>query len=422
MVWYPAAAIALISTPNLFGSFLSWKFAMKTGNSLYLRQLFSFVLLAFLLFASTNNVADAKPAASVVHDIQFILALKGLYKGPLDGKCDAQTIAAIARYAESAHEKQIFPIQCNDELLATLIGDISEALSATKAVPPLANQQQKITTEFSHIQENYHSELVSQFRQLATLSATIIAFFLTGLWFIGTTLAKTLIEKVHERQWEKIEQQYDELLKTSTSTFDSMIVIARSQTAAYIHASLGNYCTALYMTLKTPNTGPQKELYEAYLNLTVELTHYAFLNSEHMRQFIKTSKSTPTDDQIMLSEACLNNYAYFLAPKTLQNNEGAISAKVELKKLLRQLAQLDDSGPQMLEPWRLKHTIAWVTLHLNRNLREFEDAIISLIDDVNIPQSWKDEVRKKHAQHRLAHPDLYNKLPAAPATPSHPSA
>jgi hypothetical protein len=197
--------------PDLFGSFVCWKFPTKTGNSIYLRQLFSFVLLAFLLFASTNNVADAKPTASVVHDIQFILSLKRIYNGPLDGNCSSQTIAAIRRYVESVQEKQPIPIQCSGELLEILIRDVSEVLSSTKATQSLANQQQELAAElgrinlqvpeigdlkakFQQMQESHHSELVTQYIQVSALSCTVIAIVVAVLTFAEWNLGKTLIE------------------------------------------------------------------------------------------------------------------------------------------------------------------------------------------------------------------------------------
>ena len=123
---------------------------------------------------------------------------------------------------ESAHEKQLLPIQCSGQLLTTLIEDIGKALSATKAVPPVANHQQEITTEFSRInfklleiddlkkkseqlQENYYSD----FRQLATLSVSIIAIIVAILAFIGTNLGNYLGDVLNRLELKSVRQAGD---------------------------------------------------------------------------------------------------------------------------------------------------------------------------------------------------------------------
>jgi protein-tyrosine-phosphatase len=316
---------------------------MRTGSNRNLCQLFSFVLASFLLFAN-GYVACAKTTVFVVHDIQFILWLKDFYKGPLDGNCDAQTIVAIRQYADSM--KQQFPIQCSEQLLRILIGDTREAFSSAKAMSLETTEQQGIANELSRINsrlleiddlrtkiqqvnESYRSELVSQFRQLATQSVAMIAVMLTGLTFIGTNLAKTLLEKQHEIQIGKIDRHHEERLRRSTELLNSMIAIARSQMAAHIFTSVGSYCSDLYMALNDPSKGYQKELYEAYINLAVDLTQYGWVNSENLRQLIGDS-SAPTSKQIEILERCINNYAYFLAVKTCRKTMRQIVLRLSL--------------------------------------------------------------------------------------------
>jgi hypothetical protein len=377
--------------------------------------------------------AYARSRSNITYEIQSILSLRGVYTGKPNGLCDEQTIQAIGKYR--TRFKIPDGVECSTQFLESLKNDISATLAAATStansavaktpetisdttinarLEALETNYKNTNSTLKNISDSLSSHFVTQFDNLASIGVsafvTAISIIIAFTALIGNFYIKSAVEKAHEQ----------ELAKTQ-STLTSMIAIARSESGAHIYTALGNYCTGLYMTLKEPFKGYQKDLYEGYVNLSADLTQYGFANSEHLRQLIENNHSTPTDMQNAIMEICLNNYAYFLAPKTLQNNEGANSAKVELQKLLTQLERMNAIGSRKLDPWRLKDSIAWVKLHLNRNVKEFERATNLLIDDQDIPQSWKDEIRKKHAQHRLAHPDLYDP-PAAPATPLHPSA
>jgi hypothetical protein len=378
--------------------------------------------------------AYARSRSNITYEIQSMLSLRGVYTGKPNGLCDEQTIQAIEQYR--TRFKIPDGVECSTQFLESLKNDISATLAAATSTanstvaktPETISDTATINARLEALETNYKntnstvknisdslsSYFVTQFDNLASIGVsafvTAISIIIAFTALIGNFFIKSAVEKAHEQELAKAQL-----------ALKSKITIVRLQAASHIFTTIGSYCENLYLSLKTPDQEYQKELYEAYLDIAVNLTHYGFISSKELGKCIKEEKSEPDEKQTEILETCINNYAYFLAPKTLRESDDAQINKGELGKLLIELNKI--SAPKMLKYWHVKHTIAWAKVHLDNKLDKFDEfnrVIDELIADYNVPRSWKDAIRKKHALYRRANRAFWPSESTAPSTPSSP--
>lgn len=113
---------------NNFITFLIINIYTYAKNHIILSISILFLFFAPPLYAKYNYSLET---TNIIRDTQLLLSLNGVYTGPLDGICNAQTIKAIneSRLAKTRFDKSR-EIDCNIESLEAIKPDLRSVLMA----------------------------------------------------------------------------------------------------------------------------------------------------------------------------------------------------------------------------------------------------------------------------------------------------
>jgi hypothetical protein len=116
------------SMRNNFITFLIINIYTYAKNHIILSISILFLFFAPPLYAKYNYSLET---TNIIRDTQLLLSLNGVYTGPLDGICNAQTIKAIneSRLAKTRFDKSR-EIDCNIESLEAIKPDLRSVLMA----------------------------------------------------------------------------------------------------------------------------------------------------------------------------------------------------------------------------------------------------------------------------------------------------
>jgi hypothetical protein len=296
------------------------------------------IILLFAAFigmipASTFYIAgnDSHNTLNTVNDIQLLLSLKGLYVGPLNGSCNAETLRAIEAY-ERTLIRSTLPIECSAPLLDRLKSDLHNTLAQNASAPSKSSagtssnttnseiadvkaQLYNVNNTIKSVQDGFSSYFTTQFQSLTQMGvsafATAISILIAFAALIGNNLIKDTVKAAHE-----------EAIANSKKELDSMISVAQPQISAAVHTDLSDSFTLLYANLD-PNE--HRHLYNPYVTAAVDMADRGYRHARGMYDLIKHKhagenaqgdKPKLSEMQSFIMDAALNNYAYFLSTKT----------------------------------------------------------------------------------------------------------
>ncbi|MDP3552640.1 hypothetical protein [Methylocystis sp.] len=400
---------------------------------------------------------ERRDTSNVVRDIQLLLSLKGLYAGPPNGSCNAETLRAVEAY-EGKLIRSTLPIECSAALLDRLKNDLHNSLGQNAPLPPKAYtgaplsivnseiadvkaQLFNLHNTLKSVQDGYSSYFTAQFQSLTQMGvsafATAISILIAFSALIGNNLIKDAVKAAHQQEIENSKKQ-----------LASMIAITQPQISAAVHTDLSDSFTLLYANL---DPDKHRHLYNPYVTAAVDMAQRGYKHAQSMDSLVKQNHTKNgsgidvpglDDTQMFVMDAALNNYAYFLSDKTTLKKiipkdhlsdpskiykgdaredpgelaDEAKAAREDLRALLpllgnalerRQRAPHSQFNDYFI--FNLKETLLWVKLHIDKNL--FND-FDSQLDDLKTNPIYTDAQRKKVADqytlHKQRFPELWN--------------
>ena len=372
-----------------------------------------FIRLAYNSYAFDN--------ANIAREIQLLLSLSGVYPGPIDGRCDAQTKQAIAQYQKSLDNAQPngLQIDCNVELLDSIRNsirtNISTALTNTngavnhKDIDEIKSNINNINAALKGITDGFASNFLSQYNSLASsgLSAFVAAISGTiAIIALASALLKDFIkEHINSNTERVIADAKDDLMGTATRAHASL--------ATQIYARLGG--RIMYRQLvpfyKDPNCPHQfrRDRYESYLEAGVHISTIGNDSANDLAKLYKDKEIPIPDDDNKWIGACRNNFIFYASSA----NDACFTIRRkgdDLKKLGDVAAAITDLERMLLDGRKTefsihqKETLIWAKLCLGLITNvDAKNHIETLAQDADSTAEWWDDIQSRYR--------FYNRFP-----------
>ncbi|MBG0797566.1 hypothetical protein IYX23_07780 [Methylocystis sp. L43] len=359
-----------------FGWFLLWAIVALTPS--------------ITLYAHESANAREKGATKA---IQASLYLKGLYDGPIDGTCNAKTLAGLSNYAARVENRTVEAKKtCNADALAMLRA--SEIKIAATAPPKdtvtgakddvgdlkrdIANQQKAI----EDLTAKFGDQFASQFHNLATVGIstliTAISILIAFIAFIGNVALKDAVKAAHEAEMVRARNQLDSLTK-----------LANDRIHASVYGTISGQFVDIYKSIPNPR-GEQSNLLRSYLNSAIVMSKIAFDSADALVTKLDSLSSVVSDSDkqqyVETRVRCMNNYAFYLAQRGLERD------KIRVEEFLSEMIKTADTRKQNRESywWAFEDTVVWVRLNLGLIHADQAAVVVqALLDGDCADADWK---------------------------------
>ena len=374
------------------------------------------ILLIIALLPPYSVYVHARNAiqrTNLARDIQLLLSLNGIYKGPMDGICGELTEQAIKKYYNILTNMPNGHI-CNNEVRDKITHDLGEIITTSTARSHVSQMQDtsndkdtlksrveeletKINNTNSTIKalgDSFSAHFVTQFNNLASIGVsafvTAISIFIAFVALIGNLLIKDAVKAAHDREMEK----------TQTALAD-MMSIASAEIGADFFATLGGHCIDLYKDFPEP-AGRHQPQYKSYVSMAASIATDGYKYSLELKELMKKQKKVVEETKKDIEKrelkerkilVCLNNYVFYLA----QNGD-----KHAVETVLNELIKIASDKKAKGDPdwYSLEDTIAWAKLHIGRyTATQTKNAVQLLIDNPDIDHQWKIETKVRYDLH-----------------------
>lgn len=280
-----------------------------------------FLFFAPPLYAKYNYSLET---TNIIRDTQLLLSLTGVYTGPLDGLCNAQTKQAIneSTLAKTRLDKSL-EITCNIESLEAIKNDLRSVLMAgasithstathngndvndTITINSLSRELDDIKVSIRNtnaalkgMADGFAANFLNQYNGLASTGMTI---FITGISVtiaviaLVSNLLRDFITKSVETSHNKfleesntmLQQAKNAILDQSNTTLQQAketilqqakeesktMLLAQAVLSTQLYGTLGGHIVYFYQDLAHPE-GTDKNIYTTYLSIGVRISTY----------------------------------------------------------------------------------------------------------------------------------------------------
>src|ERR1019366_856041 len=187
---------------------------------------------------------------------------------------------------------------------------------------------------------------------------------------------------------DKVKATHAEEITKTRLSLKQMTEVYHNYTSAKIYIKFATHSINLYKDIPTPTTGHQKDLYESYLTIAVDMAKAGYRNSEDLQECLRNQNLPASNEQKETIMACVNTYIFYLSERGRQEDmDNVVSI---LPKLVKIISEIRDEQ-KYRERWcNYQDTIAWANLHLGRkSANETKDIVQDLINLPDISQEWK---------------------------------
>jgi len=362
----------------------------------------SFVFAPSVIFAAYNS--NAFDNANVVRDTQLLLAVTGLYTGPIDGQCNPQTKHAIAQYqGTSKRSYDSNDLDCNTEILNTIKAELTDKLqtitSSPKDIDEIKTSLKNTNAALKGLTDGFASNFLSQYHSLASSGISAFVAAISGTIAIIGLASALLKDFIKEHINSHISEASKHLRDTAQREHTTL--------AAQIYARLAG--RILYSQLKNfydDNTCPQqtnrRDRYMGYLEGGSHISTVGNNTANDLISLYKENNEEIPDDAYKWINACRNNFIFYIASEndvsfnksnteeSIKNVGDAAKAITELDKML-----LDDRKKDFLLD--NKETLIWAKLCLGLlRARDVKTQIELLARNTNATTKWKKDVQARY--------------------------
>jgi hypothetical protein len=369
--------------------------------------------------------AYARSTSDVTRAIQLILHLENFYNGPLDGICGPQTLGAIEKYNQSV--KMPAEIKCSSQFLQSL-EDTARAIPENTSITQEHEHQEKdsggdvitLSTRVTSLEEtvkntnstlrslidSYSSELLSQFKSLASVGvsayATALSIFIAFAALMGNLFIKDRVKEIHEEERKKASETFSLMMET----FSHKVGIAGVEVGTDIFAILGGHCLDLYKDFPEPG-GRHNKVYKSYISMAESISAHGQEYGQLLRGLLDKEDREAITTQDVQKRArlerkiavCLNNYVFYAA----HNGD-----KVAVESVIDDLVKIASDKKAKGDPewYSYEDTLIWARLHIGRyTAKDASEALQRLLDIPDISLQWKKAALERYELYNIFHPD-----------------
>jgi hypothetical protein len=167
----------------------------------------------------------------------------------------------------------------------------------------------KTSSSVEGIQKSFVGHFMKGFIGLTSLLIAVIAIIVGFLTTIGVRWFDKKYEAAKEEIKVKVENSHRQMIKHSENYIGARLL-----------AIFGAHCIELYKDFDPfdPLKEKQRELYESYLNIAINLSLHAYKKARELEQ----EGISLTDDEKWVVNVCINNKLFYLATRASDEDKG----------------------------------------------------------------------------------------------------
>lgn len=348
-----------------------------------------------------HNFSDDK----IVRDIQLMLTLKDMYAEPIDGIAGPETNNAIRLY-----KKQIgLPVtnQINDQLIEKLREEKKLILPNTNSEQLNNLNDEKLAALFHELNETKEN-LVNTNEALRTLTNNMSDHFINNFNNLFTLLLSILAIVVTAFSvwlgWY-IPRFQEEIAKNVREAHKKELLYSKCSISARVLTAISAHCLNLYKDIDTDkDDGKHRTLYDSYLQIAKKISAYSYGNAKKLEE--RGIELAP-EDKIIIDWSKNNRLFYVTTP--FFNKQDDLN-KTEIREIYNELNKVYKTCSKDTDDdlwWEFSETLAWAEYNMGyKNISEIKEKIESLINDPNLPDNWKREIRERYKKHKPKHGNI----------------
>jgi hypothetical protein len=358
------------------------------------------------LFMSVQVYAHNFSDDKIVRDIQLMLTQKGIHIGQnkeaikIDGIYGPKTEAGIKEYERQNNMEETG--KPSEDLRSRLYEDVKSLTNNNntnedKKLAALAQELNETKENLKNTNEalrtitnNMSDHFINNFNNLITLLLSILAIVVTAFsvwlgWYIP--------------------RFQEEIAKNVREAHEKELLYSKCSISARVLTAISAHCLNLYKDIDTDkDNGKHRTLYDSYLEIAKKISAYSYGNAKKLEE---RGIELATEDKIIIDWSKNNRLFYVTTP--FFNKQDDLN-KTEIREIYNELNKVYKTCSKDTDDdrwWEFSETLAWAEYNMGyKNISEIKEKIESLINDPNLPDNWKREIRERYKKHKPKHGNI----------------